>query len=165
MIIKTKVDIKEVDKGYEALVLELGNLNGSYVKVGLQEGAESDDGEDLVARGYQNELGTETIPSRPFMRQAFDKYNAALTGAINKQLSFVYAGTKSKSKALEEIGSWYAAKVQYNIRHGEYEPNAASTKAMKLKKTPTKKRAAAIIKPLIDTNQMLGAITYVVVDK
>lgn len=149
-----KSKVVDIDKGYKKIVRELGKINGSYTKVGVQSDAEYQDGETVASIAAKNEYGTETIPSRPFMRQSFDKNKRQLdkfkVGAYNKILSKKI----DSKKALAIIGEWFQKEIVKTITNGDFEANSSVTQKLK-----------GSSKPLIDTGTLRSSIKHIEVMK
>ena len=79
-----KVTIRDTPDGrrFKRMLQELSKLE---VRVGFQAGeAQEDDGTDICEVAAYNELGTEHIPARPFLRKSVDEN-------VNKINSFMKA--------------------------------------------------------------------------
>ena len=95
---------------------EIDELVAKKVFVGFQAGhAAEEDGTDIAAVAAWNELGTENIPSRPFLRMSVDenedKINAMLRPAGEK--TCVTAGLAES--VFKEVGAFGVSLVQEKI--------------------------------------------------
>lgn len=129
---------------------ELGKLANLEVQVGFQDGSTNEEGTSLAEIAAYNELGTSTIPARPFMKQSFENHEKELQSAcdeVNKVLS--EGGTTEM--ALEELGVFSKGLIQEEIVSGNFAPNSPATIAAKGSSTP-----------LIDTGQMRQSVNYVI---
>lgn len=133
---------------------ELGELKKLEVRVGFQRGdAQEEDGTDMCDVAAYNELGTDHIPARPFIRQSVDdnesKINSFLKGEVKD-----FAQGKSAEQILKEIGIFQKDLMQDKITSGSFAPNAEST---------IKKKGSS--KPLVDTGRMRQSVNYVIQKK
>ena len=75
------------------LFYALDQLRKLEVAVGFQRGKDPyRDGTDLVDVAAQNEFGTSTIPSRPFMRQSWAKNDKQIREITKRVIEEVEAG-------------------------------------------------------------------------
>jgi len=160
--------VEDRDLGWKNIVKNLKILNKGYTKVGVQEGVinEKSDNKDITIADYAiwNEFGTSTIPSRPFMRTAYDKNKAKLINIVDRKYSNVLAGENARI-ALGLIGEFFQTKVTQSIDNGSWVPNAPSTIARKRNPNPTKAQKAESPKVLKDTGSLINNITHVEVFK
>lgn len=142
-------DVNDRDMGLDALERDMRALERHSVKIGIQAGEDEQDGTDLLDIAIYNEFGTDTIPSRPFMRQTADKQveNAGKVG--ERYLSMVITGTLTPIDAYKRLGEWYQGVQRQAVITGPWTPNAPST---------IKRKGSS--KPLIDTGKMVNAIRY-----
>lgn len=123
------------------------------VVVGIQEGVKSDDGNAMVAEyAAMNEYGTEKIPSRPFMRTAFDNNTEKIFQSFYRQRVAMDEGKITQEQALNRVGLKLQAIVKNTIVSEPWTPNKQSTIDAKGEGKP----------PLIDSSTMLKSITYTV---
>lgn len=147
---------KEGKKFYK----ELEKLKQLKVHVGYQSGETevSSDGEasgaDLCEIAVYNELGTATIPSRPFMRDSVDKHADQINAFIVAQKKLFAQGKITAEQMLNAIGVFQKGLVQNEIVDGEFVPNAPST---------IKRKGSD--RPLIDTGKMRQSVNYVIKKK
>lgn len=151
---------------------EIERLAGGEILVGFPESAKTDDGLSIAKYAKYNNYGTFTkdengkptgrIPSRPFFTKGFffDKYQERRGKLSKRLLKRIATGKITADDAAGLIGTQAVSDVRDSISTGPWAPNAPSTMARKLKKSKGKK--ASMIKPLIDTGDMIGAVTYVV---
>lgn len=146
------VRVKAIDRGLLAYAGKTGKLAGQGIKVGIQADAGKDphSGVDLLDIAIFNELGTETIPARPFVRDFFDKNRKVLATAMERQAEAVGNGA-SPTTAMDTLGLWVEKHLKAHVQQSPRwaVPNAPSTIARKGSSTP-----------LIDDGVMLGAIRY-----
>ena len=161
-------------KRLEKTLRELGALE---VRIGIQE-MESDgkgkyDKEKIYAKGgvrdengkvtasdvslldiaVLNELGTENIPSRPFLRNSVDSNADRINDFMDIRKKSILQGESAKS-ALIKIGAFQKGLIQEQIVEGSFVPNAEAT--IRKKKSAT---------PLIDTGRMRQSVNFVIQPK
>lgn len=135
---------------------ELRELAGLEVRVGYQRGQVAPDDKsraDLVDIAMWNEFGTETIPSRPFMRDSVDKHIPAINHMLMAQKDALLEGATAKD-ILSTVGLFQQDLVQTEIEQGDFVANAPST---------IKKKGSD--KPLIDTGTMKNSVHYYIAKK
>jgi hypothetical protein len=161
---KTNIKTIDKDKGWSNIVSEIGKIDQSFVQVGVQADAEPyPEGESVADVAYYNEFGTDTIPSRPFMRQTFDTKSAELSKRIQAQMGMILDGKQSVYHALAILGEWYQLQIQKEIVDGNWTPNAPSTlKIKEAKSNSDNKETDGEVHPLIDTGRLRQSIRYVV---
>lgn len=133
-------------------------INESYTKIGytLKSGLiEGEEGKSLsnltkVALAVIHEFGTEKIPERPFMRQAFDnRLNEIEDMSANLHARYLN-GDLTEKQALAMLGEWFMGEIKEEIRKGSFTP---------LKPATVKAKGSS--KPLIDTGlNLLGGIDH-----
>jgi hypothetical protein len=92
---------------------------------------------------YWQEFGTARIPARPFMRLAYETFNAERRDIQTRILKRLIDGKISVDQALAQIGLAMEAKIVDSIKNGNWAPNSAATVAIK-----------GFNRPLIDTSTM-----------
>ena len=133
---------------------ELAELKDLEVRVGFQRGdASEEDGTDMCDVAAYNELGTDHIPARPFIRQSVDDNESKINSFLKEEVKGFTQG-KSAEQILKEIGIFQKDLMQDKITSGSFEPNAAST---------IKKKGSS--KPLVDTGRMRQSVNYVIQKK
>lgn len=129
----------------------LAELADKEVRIGFQHGeAAEDDGTDICDIAAWNELGTEHIPSRPFLRKSVDENEGKINQFLQAEVRSLASG-KTAEALLNEIGNFQKSLVQEKITEGSFAPNAESTI-----------RRKGSSKPLIDTGRMRQSVNYVV---
>lgn len=182
------VEVK--DKGWLKILSNLKALDKSYVAVGVLSDAGSypeGGGVNLASVATFNEFGTGKIPSRPFMRQSFDKNKREISEFKDKQFGEVIEKNLNVNTALERIGVFFKGKVQAEIGGGDFEANSQATIFRKnhrhiskakafIEKSKTRKSGAVDIEkfrkaqdttktggkstPLIDTGRLRQSINF-----
>lgn len=135
---------------------QIEELKKLQVRVGIQAGAaQSDEGVDLLDIAVWNEVGTDTIPARPFMRQSADGNKAAIEKMCKAQLQKVAQG-ETAEQALNAIGVTQKELIRDTITKSKSwaEANAEST---------IKKKGSDV--PLIDESHLLQSVNYVITPK
>lgn len=129
-------------------------LQDFQVRIGFQRGeATEKDGTDICDIAAWNELGTENIPSRPFLRNSVDNHIKEIGNFLEDMLVKILEGA-SAEYVLEQTGLFQKDLIQKEITEGSYEPNAPST---------VKRKGSS--KPLIDTGRMRQSVNYQIVEK
>src|SRR5260221_1309881 len=137
---------------------QLALIDNSYVLVGFQENSQTRNetknnrtkkgGQSMPQIAADNEFGTKNIPTRPFMRPAFDENISSINKAIAKQYKRIQDGETTVEKALGLIGLYMIDLIQQKILSIHTPPNSPRTIAAKKSS-----------KPLIDFGQMFASVT------
>ncbi len=143
----------------ERFFRELAELKELEVRVGFQRGdAQEEDGTDMCDVAAFNELGTDHIPARPFIRQSVDDNESKINAFLKAQVKD-FAKGKSAEQVLKEIGNFQKDLIQTEIEEGNFVPNAESTIRQKAKKGP------GPYLPLQDTGRMKQSVNFVIQKK
>lgn len=142
--------VEDRDYGYKKIVLNIKELNGKGVKVGLM-GDEEYEGVSVVDYAMYNEFGTAHIPARPFMQTTFDRYRADVMKFTEHLVNGIIEGQYTADHVMRVLGEWYQAKVQLTIR---------DAKNWAVPNTPETIKRKGSSSPLIDTGRMVGAVRY-----
>ena len=148
-----KVTIRDTPDGrrFKRMLQELSKLE---VRVGFQAGeAQEEDGTDICEVAAYNELGTEHIPARPFLRKSVDENANKINSFMKAKVRDLTQGVTGE-QVLKEIGIFQKDLIQEKITSGGFAPNADSTIAKK-----------GSSKPLIDTGRMRQSVNYVIQKK
>lgn len=152
-------------------VQELERLAKGVVYVGFPESAKNDEGLTIAKYARWNNYGTfshdengnttSRIPARPFFTEGFffEKYKERRQALAKELIRMLRSGKASYKDVLGMVGTEAVNNVRDAIQTGPWVPNAPSTLARKLAKSKGKK-AKEGVKPLIDTGDMIGAVTY-----
>ena len=133
---------------------ELAELKELEVRVGFQRGkSQEEDGTDMCDVAAFNELGTDHIPARPFIRQSVDDNESKINSFLKEEVKD-FAQGKSAEQILKEIGIFQKDLMQDKITSGSFAPNAEST---------IKKKGSS--KPLVDIGRMRQSVNYVIQKK
>ena len=134
--------------------------------VGFFSTAKYPNGLNVAAVAAWNEFGTETIPERPFLRQA-------ISGAERDLLPVLKAGIDPKEMVIDArtaglLGEVMKARIQQSITTLREPPNAPITISggwMRSKSgKPFRVKGKGSSNPLIDTGFMRQSVTYQVED-
>ncbi len=144
-------NVRIIDRGWKRIKTEIEALRNRGVKVGMLAGGPSQDGVRIVDYAAFNEFGTESIPSRPFMRRTADEAERPIiqfTASITQRL---IAGQIGVEGVLDSLGLWYQMRIRATIRSSPSwaAPNSPMTIALKGSSVP-----------LIDHGVMVGAVNY-----
>lgn len=145
-----KSHLKVNDKKWQELKRKIPSIKNAAVTVGIQSDAGSDDdGAPLASKAFWNELGTESIPERPFMRDTFDEQKGKWGRTADIAISAILTGRFNPERAFGVLGQMAEDDIKAAITSGDWVPNAASTVSQK-----------GSSQPLIDTGAMRQAIRY-----
>lgn len=147
----------------DAIKKMLKDLDSKQIQVGFFETAKYPDGTPIAHVAAIQEFGYGPIPPRPFMRPAElqnkNKWQRGIAAGVKAALN----GAITIENALEQVGMVAAGDVRKAIRAVTAPPLAESTIRARQSRKKTKKSAST--KPLVDTGQMLQAVTSAVVNK
>lgn len=139
---------KVIDRGWERIKRELARANRREVAVGVLEGSKNGEGASIAEYGAANEYGTEHIPSRPFMRAAFDENVADITRDMQRQYGAVIRGERTADGALTVIGQKQADRTKNTITGRDFLPRLSQATIDRKGSTKT----------LVDTGAMVNAV-------
>lgn len=121
---------------------ELAKFSHLQCRVGFQEGkAQEEDGTDIASIAMWNELGTDTIPARPFMADSVDKHGSELRKFCKERLKRFAEGKEDAETILQLCGNYQVAAIQKEIVNGQFAENAPSTIRKKGSDTVKSKRS------------------------
>ena len=134
-------------KKLQRLLREAGKGGVSGVKVGFFSTARYEDGTPVAAVAAWNEFGTETIPERPFFRNALAESERSV-GRI------LQGGLDTKKMVVDEqlagrVGAHVQGKIRDSITALKEPPNAPSTV-----------RAKGSSDPLMDTGTLRNSVDW-----
>lgn len=155
------VDIKGGDK-YKKFLAKLAEIAGG-VKAGILEGATNKETGELIAPyAIYNEFGvpSKNIPARPFMRTVADEKPKEWIGKMVKHIKGRAKDPEVWKESLWIAGEQMKADIKDSIQHGTWTPNAEATVRAK-----TRKGKVEPDHPLIDTGEMLAAVSYEVTER
>lgn len=141
----------------------LEELGRKEIKVGFFESAKYPDGTPIAYVAAIQEFGHGPIPPRPFMRPAEQQNAAKWQKGIAAGVKAALNGSITIEHALEQVGMVAAGDVRKAIKAVTAPPLADSTVSARQRRLKGKKSAST--KPLVDSGQMIQAVTSAVVDK
>jgi hypothetical protein len=145
------VAFKDKDMGWQQIELNIKQLKGRRVKIGIM-GNESVEGTSVVDYAIYNEFGTSRgIPARPFMAKTADENREATVKIAEVMIGNVIDRKYNVDTMLGRLGAWYQAKVQMTIRNA---------KEWAVPNNPATIKAKGSSSPLIDTGRMVGSVRY-----
>ena len=129
------------------LLREAGKGGVSGVKVGFFSTARYEDGTPVAAVAAWNEFGTETIPERPFFRNALAEAERGVSNILAK-------GIDTKKMVVDEqlagrVGEYVQGKIQDSITSLKEPPNAPETV-----------RRKGSSNPLLDTGTLRNSVAW-----
>jgi hypothetical protein len=145
------VAVKDIDKGWQQIEINMKHLKGRKVKVGITADSGSVDGTAVIDYATYNEFGTRSIPARPFMATTADRYRDQTVKVAEAMIGQVIDRKYNVDTALARLGAWYQGRIQMTIREAKSwaVPNDPKTIAMKGSSSP-----------LIDTGRMVQSVRY-----
>ena len=143
--------VMDKDLGMKKIMREFRNANKAELVVGVHEGSKDADGYNIAEYATANEFGTEDIPSRPFMRTAFDENKPAYIRYMEKATAAV--GEKTFASIVYTLGMKSTQDIQSTITKRNFLP-ALSKETVKRKKGSTK--------TLVDTGAMVNSIRHII---
>lgn len=129
------------------------------VKAGIPADATTTDGQSIAEYAMYNEMGTRTIPARPFMRYTANEKQYEWLEVLSHKLNYQSIEKNNAEDALGLTGEMMKAHIQQTIQKGQFIPDAPATVKAKARSGKVEPDH-----PLIDTGQLLAAVTYEVVD-
>ena len=123
--IEVKVDISEVEKWSEDLKEELQSVKGA--RAGYFKNQAYPDGLQIAENALIQEYGTEKIPPRPFLRNAFEKGKKRWHKHIKENLDPTVSGKKTLKNIMQEVALDVQAEIIRSIDSNIPPPNAEST--------------------------------------
>ena len=145
---KVKVTVKRTGgKKLQRLLREAGKGGVSGVKVGFFSTARYEDGTPVAAVAAWNEFGTETIPERPFFRNALAESERGVSNILAK-------GIDTKKMVVDErlagrVGEYVQGKIRDSITALKEPPNAPETV-----------RRKGSSDPLMDTGTLRNSVAW-----
>ena len=152
---------------------EIEKLARGTIYVGFPESAKNEDGLTIAKYARWNNYGTfmhdengnvtGRIPERPFFTEGFffQKYIEKRGKLAEHLLKQITSNKLNAKRAAEIMGIEAVNNVRDAIQTGPWAPNAPSVEKRKLAKSKGKKSKYGV-KPLIDTGDMINAVTYLV---
>jgi hypothetical protein len=144
------VAFKDKDMGWKKIELNMKQLKGRKVKVGIM-GGDSVEGVSVVDYAIYNEFGTRSIPSRPFMATTADRYRDQTIKVAENIVGNIIDLKYNTDTGLKRLGEFYQSKIQQTIREA---------KGWAVPNNPETIKAKGSSSPLIDTGRMVGTVRY-----
>lgn len=141
-------DVKVIDRGWDGILREAKRAQGREVAVGILAGSENAEGENIAEYAVKNEFGAGNVPSRPFMRIAFDESVADIERDFAKQGKALFAGQRTADQCLTVIGLKHADRIKNVITGRDIPPPLSPVTVEKKGSTKT----------LVDTGAMVSAV-------
>lgn len=145
--------VKDIDRGYKALMMEIDNADDVFVDVGIFEGERNEETKTTISEyATVNEFGDGKIPSRPFMAISFDENVARIEKDMEIAARRIVGGTSSAMKEFNIIGLKHQQRIQRTIKGRDILPKLADSTIAEKGSTKT----------LVDTGIMVNAVTYTI---
>ena len=133
------------------VIREINRLDGEEIVAGmLADSGVARNGAPYVSVATWNEFGTRHIPSRPFLRIAFDDNRKAWEGLAEDLLDQIVDRCMSAS----QVGKTMGKRMQKDIR------DVIGDKSRLAPNAPSTIRRKGHDKPLIDTGTMQKRVNY-----
>lgn len=142
-------NVTDRDLGLKRIIAELKKADDMVVAVGILEGSKNGEGFNIAEYAAANEFGTDKIPSRPFMRTAFDENKGDIQADMDRQYKRLVTGKITANTGLTIIGQKHADRVKKTITGRDFLPKLAQV-TIDAKKGSTK--------TLVDTGAMKNAV-------
>ena len=143
--------IKHIDRLEKRLDAFRAKIKTTELEVGFMENAKYDDGTYVAQVAFENEFGTQEIPSRPFFRTMISKESSQWGKTLTGFLQITHFDVE---KSMEKLGEDVEGALRQSINGWQTPPNSPATIERK-----------GFNKPLIDTSHMIKSITKNVVTK
>ena len=150
---------KDTDKGMKKILENMKKLDGMYIKSGFPEGSGTVKGEgenakevDIAQIASWLENGTQHMPSRPFVRQAYDNNIEKIKLTQEKLVKLMQDGRIDADMAIRHLAEFNNSLIDKEIESGSF-PSLS-------KKTEKRKKSS---RPLIDTGHMKKSIQSVII--
>lgn len=125
--------------------------NKTELIVGVLEGSKNGEGFNIAEYAAANEYGTDKIPSRPFMRTAFDENKQGYIRYMNKMVKQI--GQVAFAQMATTLGLKAEKDIQQTITGRNFLPKLADS-TVKAKKGSTK--------TLVDSSAMVNSIKHLI---
>ncbi len=141
------------DKVWRRIVNDVNRAAKVRLQIGVLEGENA-----TIAAVHEFGSPKNNIPERSFMRATLINERATIGRLQAKAVAAVIAGKIDGRKALGRVGAWVAGAMQAYVVKGSFAPLAPATLAAR------EARGNESDKPLVDSGQMVDAITWKVED-
>lgn len=151
----------KIDGGdkYKKFLAKMAEIAGG-VKAGILNNATTTDGKSIAEYAVYNEFGTSRIPARPFMRTVAKEKPKQWIGEMVRHVRGRATDPAIWKQALGVAGESMKSDIKDSIQNGSWVPNAPATVKAKARKGKVEPDH-----PLMDTGQMIAAVSYEVIDK
>ena len=146
------------DTKWRELAAKIAGIGKRVAKVGIvgPDALNSEaGGASVVEIAAFQELGTSTIPARSFIRATVESKRKELGVICERVAKAIVLKGMPIDTALEVVGQWAAAAMKRTITGSDIPPPLA----------PTTIAAKGSSKPLVDTGQLVNAISYEIGDR
>lgn len=150
--------VKQFKETMEALIKK-----NVYVGIPEANNRREDSPITNAALGYINEFGSpaQKIPARPFLEPGVEEAKPDIIKILGNAAITTQTSADDVDVALNKAGQKTRDTVKRRIQQStDIEPLSPVT--MHIRATRKKNKRTGVMKPLIDTGQMLNSITYVV---
>ena len=153
--------VQDIDKGWKRILRDVKDADKTFVKVGILDSAGSHDGIGMATLGTIHEYGAPGagIPSRPFMRQTFERIKNQIIRLNKNELGLIFQGKSNVIRSLKKLGVFCQTEIRREFTTGKFEPLKPATIRAK---TVGKKKGTT---PLIDTGRLRNSINYEIENK
>ena len=158
-----------MSKALEAMQKALRELERKEIRVGFFETAHYPNGTPVAYVAAIQEFGYGPIPPRPFMRPAQAQNQQKWLAALASGAKLAFVGKIEVSALMDQVGKVAAGDVRKAIKAVTTPALQESTVNARLSRLSARSRKKAnpttIRKPLVDTGDMLAAVTSAVVER
>jgi len=143
--------VRDIDRGFRRVVRQFRDANleaAAGYPVGTT-GTLASEGTPIWQYMTINEEGSKTIPSRPFMSDAWDSNVDRYTRISDAGMAQVTVGRTTVRDVMLRVAVEMANDIKRSIATGSFEPNAPSTVERK-----------GSSRPLFDTGAALSAVAF-----
>lgn len=152
-----RLSVRTIRSGWADLRARLNRLTAARVRVGVLKGR-TRRGVSYVAVAAAQELGTSTIPARPFVSPTVRANRSEIRSRLAEISSESIRGEDGRAQ-LDSLGKWLSGLIRQRVERTEIPPPLQP-------RTIQRKRSQGVADPahpLIATGGMVGAISYEVV--
>ena len=143
--------VMDKDLGMRNIMAEFRNAHKAELVVGVLEGSKNAEGFNIAEYAAANEFGTDKIPSRPFMRTAFDENKPGYIRYMEKIVKQM--GQEAFARMVTTLGLKAEKDIQKTITGRDFLPKLADS-TIKAKKGSTK--------TLVDSTAMVNSIKHLI---
>ena len=143
--------VMDKDLSMRKIMAEFKNAHKAELVVGVLEGSKNAEGFNIAEYATANEFGTDKIPSRPFMRTAFDENKPGYIRYMEKIVKQM--GQEAFAKMVTTLGLKAKEDIEKTITGRDFLPKLADS-TIKAKKNSTK--------TLVDSGALAGSIRHLI---